>query len=185
MATLDHPVKIANGDTKDVTGPVTFIRLHTTTGALKITVNDKTTSLLTGQSIALDRPVDKFSITNDSGSDITALLKLGDGARIEDNQLSGNVTVTKATGQATAPDVTVPANTTAIVMPTNSARRYALVTALDTNANTARVGDLNAAAARGTPCAAGQTARVEGTAAVYVYAPAGAALTFALSEVVD
>jgi len=82
-----------------------------------------------------------------------------------------NINVTKATVLETVADVAMVGLATTQILAANAARRVAFITNLLGNAQTLRVGDAAAAAARGTPLAPGDTITIETSEAIYAYKP--------------
>ncbi|HEX5339821.1 MAG TPA: hypothetical protein VFX47_02960 [Gammaproteobacteria bacterium] len=97
--------------------------------------------------------------------------------------ITGQVTVTPGDTLATVADTDiVAAAAAALVLPANTGRKTAVIINLTTSAGEIRIGDENAAAARGIPCAVGGSVSLDTSAAIYVYSTTGA--TVALTEVV-
>lgn len=188
MATRDHVVTIKNNDRQPVAGPVSFIRLHASTGNLKVDIEGRITELAVGQAIELDKPIDLFHVENTTGADVNATFKLGFGARITDSNLSGTVGISKATRCPVYADVSCAAGTKTLVLPANSSRRTALVTNFATNAAPIRVGDVNVGVA-GTPqgpqVGQGMTASLDCTGDVWVFNEGGVAQSVAVGEILD
>lgn len=82
-----------------------------------------------------------------------------------------NINLTKATVLETITDVAMIGVATTQILAANAARRVAYITNLLGNVQTLRVGDLNAAATRGTPLAPGDTITIETTEAIFAYKP--------------
>lgn len=82
-----------------------------------------------------------------------------------------NINITKATVLETIADVAMIGVATTQILAANAARRVAYITNLLGNAQTLRVGDAAAAAARGTPLAPGDTITIETTEAIFAYKP--------------
>jgi len=86
-------------------------------------------------------------------------------------RLLGIVSLAKPTTLNTVADVALGAAATTQILPVDAARQVALISNLTANANIIRVGDVNAGAARGIEVAPGQTATINGTAAIYGFNP--------------
>lgn len=169
MSLYDHKISIVNGDTQDVSGPVTFIRLHATTGPLKIDINGKRSEMVAGNTHVFDVPVKRFQVVNESGAAVDATFKLGHAAEFRDNNLSGTIGVVQPTTIDTVADVALGAAATTLVLAADPSRREALISNLIGNASAIRVGDVNAGAARGVQVGTGQTVTIAGTEAIYAY----------------
>jgi len=84
------------------------------------------------------------------------------------------VTLAKATDLQTIADVTLGAAATTQILAANALRRVVFISNLIGNTQTFRIGDNNAAAARGVPLAPGETIIVSGTDTIYGYNPGAA-----------
>lgn len=168
MATHDYKITVKANDRQPVSGPVNFIRLHASTGNLKIDIDGKVTELAVGQAIVLDELIDLFHVVNETGSDIAATFKLGAGAQITDNNLSGTVSISKATTFTPTADVNVPGTGARVLLKAaNANRRSVTVKNLNANTETIRIGDVTCTAAMGAELGPGESYTYEGTAAVY------------------
>lgn len=95
---------------------------------------------------------------------------------------AGTVYTISPTTLTTTADVTLGAAATNQIAAANANRREIILTNLD-GAVTLRVGDSNAAAARGTPLPPGGNIILEVTAAIYGYNPGGAGVDVAITEI--
>lgn len=68
-------------------------------------------------------------------------------------------------------DVAVLTTATTLILATNANRRQAIITNLDTNAGTVRIGDSGAGASNGVPLAVGSTLILDTSADIYCYNP--------------
>jgi hypothetical protein len=138
VATHDYKITVAASDRQPVSGPVNFIRLHASTGNLKIDIEGKVTELAVGQAIVLDELIDVFHVVNETVSDVDATFKLGAGAQVTDNNLSGTVALDKSTtGDDTADQVIAPGGT--LVIAADGARRNVKLCADPNNGDAGRV----------------------------------------------
>lgn len=183
MATHDYKITIKANDRQPVSGPVNFIRLHASTGNLKIDIEGKVTELAVGQAIVLDELVDLFHVVNESGSDINATFKLGAGARVTDNNLSGTVALNKATGAMDTADQSIANGATVTITPSATARAL-IIYFHPNNTGNLRTGPA-AAAARGRIGQPGIEHVWNTTNAIKVHNDSGAAQTFGYAEETD
>lgn len=85
------------------------------------------------------------------------------------------IDVTKATVFNSLVDIAIVGAAAAVeILPLNAVRRSAIIGALATNVNTARIGDAATAVAQGAELAPGESITIETTEAIYAYNPAGA-----------
>jgi len=87
--------------------------------------------------------------------------------QVGSNVFSGVVSATKPTTIDTVADVALGAGAATQILPADAARRQALITNLQANANVIRVGDAAVTAARGVEVAPGQTITLDGTEAIF------------------
>ena len=183
MSLYDHKISIQNSDRQEISGPVTFIRLDASTGALKIDIDGKISGLVQGKAIKSEAIINRFSIINESGAAVDATLSLGHNAEIQDSNLSGTVGVSKPTTIDTVADVALVAATATQILPADPSRREALISNLEGAVNAIRVGDANVGAARGSQVGAGMTITLQGTEAIWGYSVAG--LSVAVTTIRD
>lgn len=107
MSIKDYNFALANGARSDIQGPIRSIRMISSSGPIKVDVDNSVSALAVGRAIIFDSQVDALSIINDSGSAVSGVLSLGKSARIEDSSLSGTVSVAQGTLVANANEATV------------------------------------------------------------------------------
>ena len=99
-----------------------------------------------------------------------------------ETQLTGAVTVNVPVGLSSTADVALAAAAKTLILAADIGRVEALITNLAGNVATLRIGDVNAAAARGVELAPGQTITLETEGAIYAWNP-GAIQSVAVIEV--
>ena len=99
--------------------------------------------------------------------------------------LTGGVKLKGHSNIPSTADVSIAATTTDPVLAANTSRVEAIITNLAVNAQTMRIGDSNAGAARGIELAPGQTIVLTTTAAISAYNPGASAESLAVLEVTD
>lgn len=186
MATYDLPVVIPNNGTRVIAGPLDFLRLHASTGALRIIAEGRITTLVEGQSVSYKTPRDGVEIENLSDAQVTATFKVGFDAEITDSNLSGNVDVSKATTLSDASDaIVVQGAAAAQIVAAAATRRWVIIKALVTNNQTVRVGTNAIGAARGYPLEPGEVINWDVTAALYAWTAAGVNQKLSITEIAD
>lgn len=128
---------------------------------------------------------DKIMLDNTGGaSPLVVRVGIGTG-NLRDQRLSltGSIDVSKGDAFSTVADVLLTAAVATVIRAADTARREIIVTNLSANAAVVRIGDVNVAAARGTPIEPGESLILDTTAAVYGYSVPGESV--AVSEVSD
>ena len=107
--------------------------------------------------------------------------------RIDDGRLSVTAPVKQDVGDSLAsfPDVSLNPVSATLIVAANPARREVLISNLELNAETIRIGDANAAASRGIELSPGSTIVLTTTAAIYGYNPGTTAQPVGVLEVAD
>lgn len=129
----------------------------------------------------------RVRIDNTAGASTLTLTYAYGSGDVRDSRatLAGNIDLSKAATLTSTADVSIAAATTVQVLAANTARREAIITNLAANAETMRVGDSNAGAARGVELPPGATIVLTTTAAIHAYNPGAGAESLAVLEVVD
>jgi len=132
-------------------------------------------------------PGDVFSsvrFKNTDGANSLVLTFAAGFGDLVDNEttISGAITLNVPVGLSSAADVSLGAAAKTLILAANISRVEALITNLAANASTVRIGDVNAAAARGVELAPGQTITLETEGAIYAWNP-GAAQSVGVIEV--
>jgi len=134
---------------------------------------------------------ERWLLTWDAQPGITATLGFAESAGIVDwdadppaKLVTGSLSITQPATLQTVADTVVVDGTTGLLTGATADRRHALVQAVA--GGQCRVGDSAAGAARGIRLNPGDVMRIEGTAPIYVHAPAGGGnITVALLHVRD
>lgn len=113
------------------------------------------------------------------------VLSIGDGTQKGSARVGGVVDVSKPSGFETITDVGVPSALLTLAFPADATRRSVMITSLDTNTETIRIGDFSTGANRGTPLRPGETITIETTAGIYAYHPGVSIQTLAYSATHD
>lgn len=171
MATYDLPVVIPNNGTRVIAGPLDFLRLHASTGALRVIAEGRITTLVEGQAVSYKTPREGVEIENLSGAEITATFKVGHDAVVSDSNLAGNVDVSKATTLSDQADGSLAAGGTDTIA-ADSTRRACIISANPNNVETLRVSFTGGA--RGAFLVPGGSVTINSTAAIKVYNPGAA-----------
>lgn len=130
-------------------------------------------------------------VRHDDAATQTVILSIGDGTQKSSSKvggavaISGTVDLSKSDALSTAADLSVAAGVQALVIAANANRRELILTSLAANAGDFRVGDINTAAARGTPLRPGDAITLTTTAAVYAFNTHTAAMSIAITEVLE
>lgn len=176
----DIKVTVGAGLSVPIHQNASHITLKTSTGALRVQTDQ-------GADVTLDEgqggpfpPFKKFLLVNESASDITATIVVGNGL-FHDNQLPA-VDLAKPSGIASS-SVAVLTSAT-LLAAANTTRRELLVSNPASNVLSVWVGAAGLAVGQGTEVAPGQTASIEVTAAVYAIA-SSTGVTVGLNEVSD
>lgn len=115
--------------------------------------------------------------TAQAGEYLTVLTAVDDSREVRISNpgtLYNEIDLVKASVLDSAADVTLGAAATTQILAANNARRAAIIANLAGNSNTMRIGDSNAAAARGIPLAPGESITIESTESIHGYNPGGA-----------
>lgn len=125
---------------------------------------------------------DSVEITSATAQTVKVVISQGTGSY---QRLIGEVNIKKDTGLSTYVDksMTTAAYTTQLLA-ANANRREAIITNLETNTVTIRVGDSTATVSAGVPVRPGESLTLATTAAIYAYKPAtSGTLEVALTEI--
>jgi len=125
---------------------------------------------------------DSVEITSATAQTVKVVISQGTGSY---QRLIGEVAVKKDTGLSTAVDHSMnTAAYTAQLLTANANRRVAIITNLEGNPVSIRVGDSTATVSAGIPVRPGETLTLETTAAIYAYKAATAAqMSVAITEI--
>lgn len=164
------PMTIAAGDSKDIAGPLDFLRLNAATGTVTVDVNGALLALVEGKAVRFrSGPVNSVTVKNETAVNITATFEIANGADVEDSNLAGTVTVDKATTNADDADTVIAALGT-LAIPADSTRRAVVISSDPTNVGTAlRVSKTGGA--RGDFIGPGMASIVNTTDAIKIYNP--------------
>lgn len=147
-----------------------FIWNKTSTGTLHVkTDKGETATLNDGEYVRFDKDFKEFYLKDESGAQNDITLSIGKG---DAGKYGGTVTTAHPTKFLDVADVTVTASTATVVLNANSNRGEAIITSLETNTGTARIGSSSVAAARGTPLPIGGSLVIKTSGAIYVYSDA-------------
>ena len=182
MREIDRIIPASGHQDIAVTGD--FIYLHTANLPLQIEVDGQIITMRQGDKRTVAGGFPHFGVDNKNASNVTAVFIVGSGDYSR-QAITGNIAVSPPTNLQTVADVSLLASDTSLVIAANSNRNHVLITNLAGNAETIRVGDANAGAARGQPVVAGATAEINCTGAIYAHNPGTAAQSVAILEVLE
>lgn len=187
----EYAVKIAANDTTVLHATGIMLRVFSATAPFRLVSRkpDATLQMRSGQKIRLPERFEILELVNNSGTDISAVIHVGDGD-LDDSNFTGTLTGGSITPTTPAtlvdyPDDSIAAGATEQVLATNPNRREAIIGNLEANTVTVRVGTSAAGAARGIQIAPGQAIILETTASVHVFNPHSAAQSVSVAETVN
>jgi len=160
----------------------TYIWLKSATGSVQIKTDKGETAVLSaGDFVRTDKPFSEFFVTDLSGAQNDLTFNTSQNG--EAGLYTSNVGIASPGTYSDIADVTIILATTGLILAANSNRKEAIITALSTNGADARIGSLNAGAARGSLLVPGATLILETKAAIYGYS--AAAHTYSISWTED
>jgi hypothetical protein len=176
----DHSVTIAAGGSRVWTTMGTMIKIYSATAEFRLKINDGARlTMKTGRMVEMPPGLtfDRLEFKNDGASDLTVDFAIGFGRVSDDPVLTGEIESEFKPYASVTPetDVSITAASTVQVIAADSTRRAVLVGNLEGNAQTMRIGDSTAAAAKGQEIKPGETIELRTTAALYAYNPGGSA----------
>lgn len=140
-----------------------------------------------GVGLKLSDVVQRLTLVNTSGADITMTYAVAIG-NVSDDRLTVSGTInTSEVSPATLPttaDVTVLTTATTQVLAANTARKEAFISNPTVNGSVLRVGDASTGAARGVEIPIGGTLVLTTTAAIFIYNPKASSIVVGLAETV-
>ena len=158
-----------------------YIWLKSATGDVHIKTNQGETAVLgAGEYARFSKSFTEFYILDQSGSQNDLTMNISDGG--DAGKYGGSVTISNPSKLLDVTDVTVTAATATLILAANSNRHEAIITSLDTNTNTSRIGSSSITATRGMPLAVGGTLTVQTTGAIYAYNSAAEKFTVSYTE---
>lgn len=177
MQILNRRLDANSGQNVGVKGD--YIWLKSSTGQVQIKTDTGETAVLnSGDFVRVDKIFSEFFVNDLSGAqnDLTFVISAGG-----DAGKFGNVSIESASSLSDVADVTVTAGVATLLVAANSTRSEIIITSLDSNAASARIGSASVAANRGTPLAAGSSIVLSTSAAIYCFD--ASADTFAITEI--
>ncbi len=184
-----YTIKIAAGAKEIYTfgSGADYVRLATVGAGILVTVcvdeTDESYVLGEGDEVFFSE-FSRLRVSHSSAVEQTIKLYIGRGTRAGSSKVSGSITVKSASGMVSADDLVIPAPGAVLVFAANGARVEAVITNLSSSVGTVRVGDALVTASRGIPIEPGMSARLETTAAIYVYSSANGGDTISRVEFV-
>jgi hypothetical protein len=155
-----------------------YVWLKSATGNVQIKTDRGDVLVLNdGEYARVDKKFTEFFVLDLSGAqnDITMIVAEGGDA----GRYGGSVTISNPSTIGDVVDVPVTAGVATLLLAANSLRSEAIITSLDTNTNTTRIGSSSVTAARGIPLPVGGSLTLATTGAIYGFNVA--AETFSVS----
>lgn len=171
------------GQSTEVSLPGDFIHFTECSGTLTVKASGLQCDAEEGHKIKSSQQFKTFWLENDSVSDITVTLTVGNGD-FDNSRFSGVVEVKNSTGLDCVADITVSATSQQLLINSNTARKE-LILQLISGASPVRIGDNTAAANKGVSLSTGETLMLSTEAAIYAYNANGTSSVLSVTEIVD
>jgi hypothetical protein len=166
MQPLNRKLSAGSGQNVAVRG--NYIWLKSSTGPVQIKTNNGDVAILnSGEFVRLQKVFDDFFLQDLSASQNDMTLVVSEGG---DAGKFGSVSILTPTSLNDYNDVTVVASTATLLIAASSSRTEVIISSLDTNINTARIGTASVTGSRGALLPVGASITLSTAAAVYCFA---------------
>lgn len=187
-----YPFKVPPGENLQVQVVGDYVRVES--AAVAVIIEDPDGSQLVHLEEGDDARLQPFKhlyLRHDDAATQAVVIAVGQGTQKSSSRIGGSIVlgaeidVSKASSFETIVDVGVPSALLTLAFPADITRRSIMITALDTNTETVRIGDFSTGATRGTPLRPGETITLETTDNIYAYQSSVDLQTLACSSTHD
>jgi hypothetical protein len=165
MKTIQRIINGGSGNNVAIAGKFIWNKLSSDNIHIETNMGE-TAVLSSGEYVRFENGFSSFYLSDTSGSQNNTTLAIGNG---DSGKYGGDVNITQPTKLLDVDDVTVTSNVASLILPANSSRSEVIITSLDSNTNTTRIGSSSVSQTRGSPLPVGGVLVLKTGGAIYAH----------------